>query len=183
MKDKMRGRKSKYTDELLIAEIMRYSHEYPGCRIQISSLVAYTGISKATWHRSAAAISKINQLNYAPLIATISKTSLPTLSEVKKTCGDDPQKYIEMISMLLDLIPDSTDEHPATSESKTESQLVQQLRLEIKKKDKLIDRLNVKINALTNQDDKLINLQDNIEKLDAATFDQQFEDQFGDLFS
>ncbi|MBO5470806.1 MAG: hypothetical protein J6A03_13855 [Lachnospiraceae bacterium] len=51
---------------------------------------------------------------------------------------------------------------------------------EIDEKDKIIKRLNDKINLITVKDDKLINIKDNMVRTDRNTFAVQFRELFED---
>lgn len=181
-----RGRKTQYTDDDLVAVIIAYAKKHPGQKIGIDSLVAESGISRATWYRSAKARNKIAELNYAPALVEMEiNSSLPTMSDVIKQCGDDVDKYKDVVKILLDTISTQAAEKKKTDAiSPDDYEAVKEenkkLHQDLDKANKQIDKLNVRLNAVINHRDDLINLKDNIDKMDSRTFDEQFGDLFDD---
>lgn len=55
---------------------------------------------------------------------------------------------------------------------------MQNLKKQLKESQVLVERLNTRLNAAINAQDKLINIGDNTDKMDKTTFNAQF----GDLF-
>ena len=180
MGESRRGPRTKYTDEQLIAEVMRYASRHPGEKIEMKELILESGISKATWYRSPVAKNKIDQMNFAPMMVQTTGADIATLADIAKSCGEDPEKYKEMTGKLLDIIAAQQDELAQIKENsiKQESQEMQNLKKQLNESQVLVERLNTRLNAAINAQDKLINIGDNTDKMDKTTFNAQF----GDLF-
>lgn len=177
-----RGRKTSFTEENLVSIIIQYAQMNPGKKILMKDLVDYSGISKATWYRSKIAQQKIRQLNYAPLIAETKIEDIPTITDIKKSCGDDIDKYIVVIEKLIDIIAEQSKEAKENTkrENNFDSSIVRELQAQIKAKDRLIHKLNERMNADIYDNDKMINIRDNLDKMDAKNFQKQFGDLFDD---
>lgn len=177
-----RGRKTSFTEEMLVSIIIQYAQMHPGKKIVMKDLIEYSGISKATWYRSKKAKDKICQLNYAPLIAEANAEDIPTITEIRKNCGNDLEKYVEVIEKLIDIIAEQSDEINAKTKSDDvlESTRIRELQSQIKEKDRLILKLNTRLNADIYDKDEMINIRENMDKMDVDTFQKQFGDLFDD---
>lgn len=180
MAEGKRGRRQVYSDDNLIQKIQEYSLAHPGEKISVKDLIAATGVSKATWYRSNAAMKKINDENFAPLVTSIKDESIPTLAEIIKNCGDDSDKYKKAIERLLAIIEKQASDAESNRKESRRSEINEIARLEeeVKRKEKTILKLNTRLNAVIAGKDELINIKDNADKMNAETF----QDQFGDLF-
>lgn len=182
MNTQKKGRKAKYTDEQLIAIVIQYANQHPGEKVSIDQIMQNTGVSRATLYRSEAVRKKINQLNGVSAAVNMGPTELPTLSDIAKECGSDPIKYQNVIGRLLDII--STQQSEMQEEKARNSAQIkaetEDLRHKLSDAEALAMKLSIKLNAAINGQDKLINLGDNIEKMDKETFDAQFGDLFDD---
>ena len=150
MEEKRVGRKTIYTDDDLKTIIKQYCMEHIGQKVTITKLVSYSNVSRATWYRSKAAQEYINNMNYAPLLVNVKDTSIPTMNEIKKICGVDIDKYKEMVGQLLDIIASQDEEINRLKMVgvKTDSDKVAHLKEELLEKEKIIKRLNEKINII-----------------------------------
>lgn len=180
------ARPIQYSTETLKSYVLKFIEAYPDRKVDIAALVEFSKISKNTWYRNKEINEYINRLNRSPLQTKYESGITMTCSEIFRSCNNDPIRLKEVISQLLDIIQSSSidDKNKSLnfSEDKTMEYVkqIEELKDELKKKNKIIENMNKKINIITATDDKLINMQDNIDKMNVKTFSEQFKELFDD---
>ena len=105
---------------------------------------------------------------------------IPSENDIFKACGNDVEKYQEFIRKLLDTIDamDREREKLKRELKGVSSTEVNELNEKVKEQEKIIKNLTDKLNYATSENDSLINLSDNLDKLDVRTFSEQFKELF-----
>ena len=176
----MAGRPTTITIEQLKRIVRQYQRENIGKKVMVLDLVRYSGISKNTWYRKKEILDYIKQVNFTPLLIKTEAAKIPSEHDIIKACGDDVEKYKEFIHSLLDTV--ASQEREITRLRKDSEEIaksdIEKLNEKIKEQEKTIKKLSDKLNYAISEDDRLINLKDNIDKTDVRTFSSQF----GELF-
>lgn len=176
----MAGRNKKYTTDMLKMIVRQFRQEDTENKITVSRLINYSGIPKDVWYRNKEILDYIKQANFAPLLIKTEAAEIPSEHDIIKACGDDVEKYKEFIHSLLDTVASQEREIiklRKDSEGIAKSD-IEKLNEKIKEQEKTIKKLSDKLNYAISEDDRLINLKDNIDKTDVRTFSSQF----GELF-
>ena len=176
----MAGRPKTITTEHLKEIVRQYQRNNIGKKIMIPDLVRYSGISKNTWYRNEEIIEYIKQANFTPLMIKAQSAEIPSENDIFKACGNDVEKYQEFIRKLLDTIDamDREREKLKRELKGVSSTEVNELNEKVKEQEKIIKNLTDKLNYATSENDSLINLSDNLDKLDVRTFSEQFKELF-----
>lgn len=171
----------KYTLDALKEIVNNYAVVNIKKKITIAGLIEYSGISKNTWYRCDEIIEYINKMNYNVGTVNISKdTRIPSASELYKSCDGEETKIKAAFTQLLDIIEKMVDEKENIKVGKNDKtpaeykEEIERLNKIIKEQANIIEKQNRKIHEITFKDDKLINLNDNIEKMNSKTFSEQF---------
>lgn len=179
-----KGRKTDYTVDKLKKLVNDYVKQNLNKKITITGLVKSTNVSKNTWYRCQEIIDYINDLNTNPdTVASSSNGEYPTPSELYDKCKGEEQKTKAIFTQLLDIIESlSTKISDAEdlSSKKVSSEELELLKEQLREKERIIMKQNDKINSLILNDDKLINIGDNLENMNAKTFSEQFGYLFDD---
>lgn len=179
-----KGRKIDYTIDKLKKLVNNYVKQNLNKRITITGLVKSTGVSKNTWYRCQEIIDYINNLNSNPdTAASFPDGEYPTPTELYDKCRGDEQKIKVMFTQFLDIIESLStkiSEAESSSSKEVSSEEIESLKEQLREKERIIAKQNDKINSLILKDDSLINIGDNIEKMKAKTFSEQFGYLFDD---
>ena len=169
----MAGRNKKYTTDMLKMIVRQFRQEDTENKITVSRLINYSRIPKDVWYRNKEILDYIKQANFAPLLIKTEAAEIPSEYDIIKACGDDVEKYKEFIHSLLDTV--ASQEREIIKLRKDSEGIA---KSDIKEQEKTIKKLSDKLNYAISEDDRLINLKDNIDKTDVRTFSSQF----GELF-
>lgn len=84
--------------------LAKYIKAHPHERVTVLALVAFSGISKATWYRNEDIIEKIRVVNETPIIIEMEDDGvLPTAKQIVRSCKNDDE-LIKTVQSLLDEI-------------------------------------------------------------------------------
>lgn len=176
----MAGRPKTLELDKLKAIVRQYQRENIGKKIMVADLVRYSSISKNTWYRNQEILAYIKQANFAPLLIKAQERDIPSEHDIIKSCGNDIDKYKDVVHMLLDTI-DLQNRELVSLKKSTEGITyadVETLNKKVAEYEKIISKLLDKLNFAISEKDKLINIKDNMDKTDISTFSSQF----GELF-
>lgn len=167
----------KHSDDDLIKIVERYARTHHESKISVKELSEESGISMSTWYKRPNVMKVIDKINNAPINLQMDFAEIPSVNELYRKYGKNDESIKMVLEQLLSMVARSEKNANKYQNLVTENE---KLKREIKEKDVAIRLLNDKINALIANNDSMINLSDNIDKMNRKTFGSQFGEMFGE---
>ena len=165
----------KHSDDDLIKIVERYARTHHESKISVKELSEESGMS--TWYKRPNVMKVIDKINNAPINLQMDFAEIPSVNELYRKYGKNDESIKMVLEQLLSMVARSEKNANKYQNLVTENE---KLKREIKEKDVAIRLLNDKINALIANNDSMINLSDNIDKMNRKTFGSQFGEMFGE---
>lgn len=170
--------KKKDKEEKVIRLIENLYLANPSEKLVISELAQKLPVSRSYLYRSKRICETIEKLNKPEPLDMGERGQLPNVYEILKMCGDDIEKYKEVVDSLMSIVE---NQKKIIEKMKKESVLTNtDMKKTIEEKDKMIKKLNKMLNYNILNSPELIdlNIKENIKKMDPDTFEEQFKDLF-----